>query len=216
MPYLSENMRKKMFFTSKCDRGYSLVEMLTVVMVFGVLAMASSNLFFSSLVGSGKEAALRQIKQNGEFTVVQIENSMRGAESLVENAEGKVCEDGEMSAIAYEALDGSVKEIGLVEGKMVISETDENGMDQGSNVVLTADDINVYTDQYTEGHGTGYPSESSDPTLFQPFEIKCNRDSGSGSTLVEVNFTLYKGGVQDKPEERYAERFQAKVNLRNR
>ncbi len=201
------------------EKGYTLVEMLTVVSVFGVLALASSNLFFSSMVGSSKEAALRQIKQNGEFTVVQLESALRGADALLPNTEEEVCGVG-MDSIVYRSSDGRVREIGVDTYSGAIYVKDPEVPDNREVDVLTAEGLRVVTDSEYPYH-PDYPRDGSQGEHMGgadlvPFAINCQRDEGSGTTLVEVEFSLYKGDYDDKPEERYAEGFRAQANLRNR
>lgn len=90
--------------------GFTMIETLTTVVILGILAVVTVNLFFSSLVGSGKGRSVTDIKQNGEFATTQIENDLRGARSLLTNSGGRVCQTG-MDSVAYEMFDGTVKEL---------------------------------------------------------------------------------------------------------
>jgi prepilin-type N-terminal cleavage/methylation domain-containing protein len=112
--------------------GFTMVEMLTTVTILGILAVVTVNLFFSSLVGSGKGRSVTDIKQNGEFAITQIENDLRGARRLVVNQAGQVCATG-MASVAYEMVDGTVNEVAVAGQRLAVN---------GSNF-LTADNLRV-------------------------------------------------------------------------
>ncbi len=174
----------------QAELGFTMIELLTVVSIFGILAVVSANLFFSSLAGSTKEGVIRQIKENGDFSVTQIENSLRAAKRIVANSGGDTCVNG-MSLVAYEDLNGSVTELGVVDGRLAFD---------GSNY-LTSSNLVV-----NEVVGSG-----------KEFMVNCRQDANSGVTFVEVSFTLTKGGgVGDDPEESFESDFRASVSLRNR
>lgn len=167
--------------------GYTMIEVLLSVTIFVVVMISGTNLFLSSIVGTGKEKVVREIKQSGEFAITRIESSLRGARGLVMNSGGKVCER-EMASVKYEGLDGVAHEIGVAENRLVLD---------GS--YLTSDGMKL------EDQGTG------------GLAVDCERDLGSGVTYVKVSFTLIAGGeVGDKPEETFTETFETSVTLRNR
>jgi len=107
-----------------------MVELMMAVGVFAILAVTSVNLFFSSLIGTGKETVLREIKQNGEFAANQIEDTLRGVKIV------NTCQAG-MTTLDYETLDGDTGSLGLegdVKKRIVFGAADE---------YLTAQDVNV-------------------------------------------------------------------------
>lgn len=89
--------------------GYSLLEVMIGMGIFAVLALASTNLFFSTTVGSTKDSTIRAVKQNGEFALSQIEASLRGAKGLATNQEGQECVS-DMRSVSVLNLDDSVTE----------------------------------------------------------------------------------------------------------
>ena len=97
---------------SKRQHGYSMVELLTVVSVFGVLTLTSTNLFFSSIVGSSKEAAVREVKQNGDFAVVQLESLIRNAKGIASECDGEPRQNIQLINSNDETVEISISDAG--------------------------------------------------------------------------------------------------------
>jgi prepilin-type N-terminal cleavage/methylation domain-containing protein len=80
--------------------GYSLIELMTVVSVLAIISVVGMNLFFSTLAGNSKEAAMRQVKQEGDYVVTRMENDLRAAKTV------SPCTT-DMTSVSYTNLDGS-------------------------------------------------------------------------------------------------------------
>jgi prepilin-type N-terminal cleavage/methylation domain-containing protein len=59
--------------------GFTLIEMLVVISSLALLILAGSNLFFASLFGSGKTEAIKEVRQNGEYALKVIEETIKNS-----------------------------------------------------------------------------------------------------------------------------------------
>lgn len=64
------------------QKGYSIFELLVVIMVFGILATVVSTAFVSTLRSSKKSEGIGRVKEEAEYTVAIIERLLRNAKSL--------------------------------------------------------------------------------------------------------------------------------------
>jgi len=67
---------------SKKNLGFTLIEILIVVTALALLMVAGGNLLFGSLLGSSKSEILKEVKQNGEFALKIINDSIINASKL--------------------------------------------------------------------------------------------------------------------------------------
>lgn len=66
----------------KFKNGFSLIEMLIVIGVLGVLVLAGSNLLFGTFSGGSKSEISKEVRQNGEYALKIMEESIKNAVSL--------------------------------------------------------------------------------------------------------------------------------------
>ncbi len=57
---------------TKYELGFTLVELLAVIMVIGVISGVAGAIIISSLVGTNKTNALESVRQNGNYALLQI------------------------------------------------------------------------------------------------------------------------------------------------
>jgi prepilin-type N-terminal cleavage/methylation domain-containing protein len=78
-------MKKKFYLDSK---GYTLVEMLSVILVFSVIGGIISVIFASSLRGTNKANITNEVRQNGNYALIQISKTItyaKGFNGISEN-----------------------------------------------------------------------------------------------------------------------------------
>jgi prepilin-type N-terminal cleavage/methylation domain-containing protein len=61
----------------KLRAGYTVLEVLLVIAILAIIAVASTNLLFSSLGGSSKASAVAIVKQNGDHAISILEKEVR-------------------------------------------------------------------------------------------------------------------------------------------
>ena len=175
------------------EAGFTFVELLVVITLFAILAVGSVNLFFSSLVGSGKESSVREVKETGEFAIKKIETGLRGGKMILENRNSQICENN-MNALSYQNLNDVGYEIYVDGNNRLVEEVSEGGL--VSSDYLTSDSVIV--DRNNGG-----------------LRINCRESAANGVVYVEVIVRVEKGAVGDKAEDRYSEIFKTSVSLRN-
>lgn len=92
-------MVKKRLFKS----GYTLIEMLVVVGIFGIIAVVGSMTFLYLLKGATKTKTVSVVKQNGEYAMGVMERTIRNAVGFEEIIKG---EEGLYSSITLHNPDG--------------------------------------------------------------------------------------------------------------
>jgi len=75
--------KNSFFNVSGKTAGFTLVEVLVVILSFGILAVAGSSLFISILKGAAKAEIEKEIKQNGDYAINVMERMIRNAREIV-------------------------------------------------------------------------------------------------------------------------------------
>lgn len=64
-------------------KGFSLVEMLVVILVFSILAILSTQALISTLRGSKKSESVGQVRENIDFAMNSMERLLRNTQEIV-------------------------------------------------------------------------------------------------------------------------------------
>lgn len=64
------------------QKGFTLVEILAVMMVFGIIGGISAGILVTTLRTSNKSNMITQVKQNGDYAISQIAKTIRNSYSL--------------------------------------------------------------------------------------------------------------------------------------
>src|SRR3981081_1899914 len=73
---------KKFSLLSSYQKGFTLIEMLTVISIFGVVSAIIISILFVGLRGARKSELLNIIRQNGNIAVSQVQRNVRFASTL--------------------------------------------------------------------------------------------------------------------------------------
>lgn len=65
------------------NRGFTLIEILIVIVVLGFVVVAGSNLFFGTLMGNSKAEVLKEVKQNGEYALTTMDEAIKNCREVV-------------------------------------------------------------------------------------------------------------------------------------
>ncbi len=65
------------------SRGYTVIELMIVIVLIAIIGVTTVNLLFTSLNSSGKSAGLSVVKQNGDHAIGIIERQTRDAQSVL-------------------------------------------------------------------------------------------------------------------------------------
>lgn len=169
--------------------GFTIIEMLVVISLVVMLMLVSTSVFLTSLVGNTKTVLAQDLKEEGEYTLSQLEFLLRNAVEIEENSLGQTCQMG-MNEISFRSIDNGLTTLFLEE------DPEDNQMKIASNsgVYLTSSGVNVI----------------SGPTF------DCDQSSDLNRTHVKISFTIRKGdpGVDDN-RDIIQETFSTGVNLRS-
>lgn len=67
----------------KRSTGFTIIEMLVVVSALALIFLISSNLFISTLLGGSKVEILKEVRQNGGYALLVIEETIKNSYDLV-------------------------------------------------------------------------------------------------------------------------------------
>lgn len=67
---------------SKFQRGYTLIELLAVMMVMATVGVIIAGILVSSLRGSSKTTAIDEVRMNGNSTIIQISKMIKFAQNF--------------------------------------------------------------------------------------------------------------------------------------
>ena len=67
---------------SNLEKGFTLVELLAVIMVLGVIGGVVGGILISSLIGTNKTNSLESVRQNGNYALSQISKSIEFSRSF--------------------------------------------------------------------------------------------------------------------------------------
>lgn len=62
----------------KSNSGFSLIELLVAIVVFGLLGIIASQTLFTLLQGASKTEVVKEVKQNGDYALSVMEIKIRG------------------------------------------------------------------------------------------------------------------------------------------
>ena len=86
------------------NQGFTLVEMLIVLAIFGVLGVMASSSLFSIFQGASKTEILKEVKQNGDYALSLMEQKIRNAGSVTYIAGTYPCGTTSISGSSIEIL----------------------------------------------------------------------------------------------------------------
>jgi len=191
-------MKKSKGFTfeeRKTQRGFTLIEILVVVGILAIIAVISSNMFFTVFKSSGKTKVLTKVKENGDYALSVMERLIRDSQEVVINTDNKICESG-MNYLKFKRTDGSTIEFGCLE------EGTANGRIASNSARLTSSEVKVDSCSFDCSCPVAYPNCTSEGTKFYP-------------KTITIKFILSQIGATVRPEEEAIINFQTTVSTRN-
>lgn len=182
--------------------GFTLIEMLVVISSLALLILAGSNLFFASLFGSSKSEAIKEVRQNGEYALKVMEETIKNSYGV------DLCQSGQ--------VDVPNNIINIPEEPEVIVKDKENNK-------IT---FKVLLDDESESYRVASMSSVPPTTTYyltsnkvevKKFNVTCH-DQGFTQNLptqISFNFELSIGKADYTPERRATMTFSATVTSRN-
>lgn len=72
----------------KQNFGFTMLELLIVVLIFGILGAIASSSLFSLLKGASKTEIVKEVKQNGDYALSVMEQQIRNARDIASSCAG--------------------------------------------------------------------------------------------------------------------------------
>ena len=86
--------------------GFTLIEMLIVIMVLGLVSVIGSNLFIGTLLGSSKAEILKEVRQNGEYALGIMEEMIKYCANVKDCESNSITiKVGNDQAVTFKVLD---------------------------------------------------------------------------------------------------------------
>jgi prepilin-type N-terminal cleavage/methylation domain-containing protein len=169
--------------------GFTLIEILVVVSLSVIITLAAAGLFFTTLISNSKKNVLTTIKDEGDYSLSQMEFLLRNAIALVPNPSSPAsptCTTG-MSSITLKSYDG---------GTTTLS-TQNNKIASQSAAAATP----VYL--------------TSTNTTLSGLSFNCEQASQNYGTYVTISFTLQKTSPDFNSPTPTQDTFTTSVNIRS-
>ncbi len=207
----------------KFSKGFTLVELLIVLVLIGLVSGVAGNIISIVLRADNKSSMSAQIQKTGDYIISQFSNSVRNAQSFIAVSTNPTSD-------CRETL-GNVKVSGCI-----YSDGDANGNLCGST---TSYSMVEYTD--TNGNVSAISCSGTPPTPYfltfdsspipatptiQPWvsssiavkscEITCSQAAANQAPVIGISFTLGSANVSGAGETNQPDQtFQTSVLMRN-
>lgn len=184
--------------TSRSTNGFTLVEILMVVFLFGLIMTLSGALFSAVLKGSSKSEITKEVKQIGDYAMGQMERAIRNAKSI------DSCSTNSLTIVDRNGIYNtfSCQTIDLGSGSLVASLASSSAALKTitpTPVRLSGNNVTLSQSQGACGVNT-LSFDCSKITLKPP--------------QVTIIFSLYQKGNSTRPEEQASVNFQSTISLR--
>lgn len=163
----------KIKFRSKKQSGYSLLEVLVVLVIFSLLAIISSTAILLAIRGARKSDASARVRENVDFTVATMERQIRNASSITScSTNSIVFDDSTFNPASFSCVN-----IGQADGYVASG---------SANTRMTASEITITGCQFScsDAQGTNPPAVNIDITAKDKNTTGAESASFSISTQV--------------------------------
>lgn len=161
--------------------GFTLIETLVVIVSLILIMISGTSLFFSSVISSIKVAALREVRQNGQYALKTMEELIKNSQGLVSCTSGVY--PSAFPEIVVKDISGNQITFKVMEESSHYKIASQSG---GQTYYLTSDKVNV-----------------------DSFEIACgdtmNNILEGKSPVVSLKFGLSQGDLATDPKYRQAQ-----------
>lgn len=160
----------------KLMSGYSLLEVLVVLIIFSLLAVISSSAILLALRGARKSDASARVRESVDFTVSTIERQLRNASSITScDTESIVFNDKDSNPASFSCMD---------------SGTDTGYVASGS-ARLTADGVIITSCQFACNPEQGSNPPSVDITITAKDRNTTGAEGASFTISTQVVLRTY-------------------------
>ena len=164
-------MKKDFSFEKRKARsGFTLIEILIVIGIFGVVAALGTSMFFSLLKGAAKARVMTEVKQNGDHTLRVMERMIRNAQEITTDPD----ESGVFSAITTLNSDNDTT---------IFSCSDNNIASNSANLISNQLQVDNCSFTVTKGQ----PGLTADEVVIS-FTLRQTGSGGRHEEEASINF----------------------------
>jgi four helix bundle protein len=174
--------------------GFTLIEIIMVVFIFGIIIAVGGNLLFSILKGASKVEISKDAKQSGDYALGVMERAIRNAQGIIQNTESpsNTCTVG-MKKIKIQNKDKTVTEFYC---------------EVNSSVAKIASKSGSLTTDYLTGNNI---TLSTDNTCGVNNTLTFDCDATVNPPKVAISFTLIQKNISAKAEDQASVSFKTTV-----
>ena len=122
------------------SEGYTLIEMLVVIVAFAMISIVASETIISTLRGTSKATAISGVRQNIDYAMNAIERQLRGAKSIT-----SVCDGTPYSQISFLDQNSSPATFSCIN----VNSTNLPASIASSSGILTSDTLTISACSFT-------------------------------------------------------------------
>lgn len=161
---------------NKMKNGYTLVELLVVIVAFAVISIVASETIILTLRGTYKADAISKVRQNVDYAMSSMERQIRGAQSITSLCDNK----------AYPQIDFIDQNSNPVSFACVnINQTGQDSSISSSSGTITANNLTISQCSFTCLQSSG----GSPPSVL--ISITAKDTSGQNAAVsAETQVTL--------------------------
>jgi prepilin-type N-terminal cleavage/methylation domain-containing protein len=196
---------KKILSKFKSNKGYTLVELLTVIVVMVVVGLIISTILVSSLRGGNKTSAINEIRDNGNTAMTKISRYIEFAK----NFDG-VSETGDAGSYFTDCLSSTVliptPEVTPVPTRFKFIKV--RAFDEGE-ITISCSGSTIAS------NGASLIDQSRISSIENDCYFTCSQSYLSQPPTIGINFTLSKGVNTLFFEQKFSTEFHTSVVMRN-
>lgn len=174
--------------------GFTLIEILLTVLLFGTLGTIATYTLSSLLRGASKTEFVKEVKQNGDYALSVMEVKLRNAGDI-----SSTCTGVSSTSVQIDNPDTTTRTI--------FSCVTNSGTRRIQEEVQDLTGTTLSTNYLTN-------TSISTPNSCADVSFTCSQSAATGKKNIAVSFTLTQSGVLSEAE-RVLQTFQLQVSLRN-
>lgn len=180
----------------KYQKGYTLIELLAVMVVFVVIGGIVLAIIFSTLRATNKANTLAYLRQNGNYAISQMVKMIRDAEKFdgvkINNGDlyGLLCQTQDYHFLKITSFDGGTTEFTCL--PINLPSLPNGKISSNSALLIDTNTISVTTCSFT-----------------------CSHTSASDSPIIGISFSLSQGSDSPFVEKKASIDFKTSVTMRN-
>ncbi len=187
----------------KNSNGYTLVEMLAVIVIFAIIGGIISAIFASSLRGSNKANVTNEVRQNGNYALLQMSRMISYAKSF-----DGISIDG--SDESYQDCYTSPVGAGTPTPELIEYHYLKITSFDGGQIIFSCD---LDSEEIIASNGASLVN--TDVVRAENCTFTCSQQSAASPPTIKINFTLSEKDENSFFEKKATIPFETSITMRN-